>query len=115
MEAHGEGRDGGEVERNGGSLAAPVGGSHGISHHCPMAPSVFLRVRGGSGSPLAGQGGPSLAVGPLGLSGVAGARGCPALCPHPPSPDELSPKRIHLEGVAWHGVMPLWVQGRGYC
>lgn len=85
------------------------GGSHGISHHCPMAPSVFLRVRGGSGSPLAGLGGPSLAVGPLGLSGVAGARGCPALCPHPPSPDELSPKRIHLEGVAWHGVMPLWV------
>lgn len=59
------------VDRNGGSLAVPVVGSHGMGHRCPMAPSIFW----GSGQPLGWANGPSLAVGAQDLSGIGGNKG----------------------------------------
>lgn len=61
------------IDRDGGSVVTPKWGSHSIDHHCPMAPSVFW----GLGSPLAGQAGPSLAVGSQDLSGVEENKGLP--------------------------------------
>lgn len=42
LEAHGQDRWGRGVDRNGAAwLHQWGGGSHGMGHHCPMAPSVF--------------------------------------------------------------------------
>lgn len=92
------------MNRNGGSLAAPMGGSHGMGHRCPMAPSVFW---GGLGSPFSGQAGPRLAVGPPRSKWrVWGTRSYPTLGP---STDELKSKEDPFGGTGFVGVISFQV------
>lgn len=67
LEAHGQDRVGRGLDKNGGSLATPMG-------VLPTAQTIAARwlqvFSGGLGSPLAEQAGPSLAVGAQDLSGV---------------------------------------------
>lgn len=98
LEAHEQDRVGKKGGEEWGQLGRTNGGSHGIDHCCPMAPSVF----GGLGSPLAGQAGLSLAVGSQDLSRV-GVRGQGS------STDELKSKEDLFGRTSLAAAMPLWV------
>lgn len=103
-------RTGGEEEWIGMGAAWLHQWGGGVPWHGPSLPNGSKCFLGGLGSPLAGQAGPRLAVGPR--TRVEGGGKGAALVWAPPQMSS-SPKRVHVEGLVGQGLHLLGQEVRG--